>query len=141
MKNYKQFFGLLKDTGMTKEEAVLTFTEGKHDSLRKLSQKDFQTLCNQLVKLTSTRTFTPADAKADSMRKAIISIFYQMDYKEPIKAAKAWAEKQGVNGEKKKFNDYNRQELKALILRAEKALSDYENALRKGLQRLEYNEH
>jgi hypothetical protein len=48
----------------------------------------------------------------------------------------AWAEKQGVKGVKKKFNDYTTGELYVLIGIAEKVLSDWEKGVRKQFSNL-----
>jgi len=69
------------------------------------------------------------DPVRDKMRKAIISQFKAIG--KTTNHAIAWAEKYGVGGEKRLFNDYSEQELYQLIRNAEKMKSDFINSLNK----------
>lgn len=132
---------------LSREEQISEFTGGRTQSLKELNAWELNELTMRLNKsaIVSTslneRKALPAAerSRSDRMRKAIIAIFHKMD--RPPAAAIAWAEKQGVTstslsnrGEhvKKRFNDYSNQELYQLILRAEKALADYQMGIRKG---------
>lgn len=145
MKNqYSSFFLALKKLpGLSKEEAVYDFTQGRTRSLRKLDHWEVQELTRRLNDLTpgpspkregSPTAQHPGGEKADKMRKAIIAIFRKMG--RTVADAIAWAEKQGVKGVKKKFNDYTTQELYVLIGIAEKILTDWEKGIRKQIKNL-----
>lgn len=114
----------------SKEEVVLDFTKGRTASLRDLSQNELKQLVDSLNNLSGFKPKVTND-KADRMRKAIIAIFKKMG--RPTTAAVAWAEKQGVRGIKKPFNEYTTQELHVLIQIAEKVLSDWQKAIRKSI--------
>lgn len=138
MNRYTTFFAALKKLpGLTKEEAVYDFTGGAHKSLRLLTEWELQELTRRMQQLSGNvkKEFVDnkvADnPKADKMRKAIIAIFYSMN--QTANDAKEWAEKQGVKGVKRKFNDYTTGELYTLILIAEKAKRDWDKAIRKRL--------
>lgn len=108
-------------------EMVSNFTGGKTQSLRDLNLFELQELTRQINNLI------PEDkGKADRMRKAIIAIFKKMN--RTTADAISWAEKQGVRGNKKKFNDYTTGELFVLISVAEKVLNDWQNAIRKKIE-------
>lgn len=116
---------------MTREEVIQQFTEGRTPSLKDLSDIELQELTRRLNMLTGTR-YQPNNDKLDKMRKSIIAIFHDMN-KTPA-TAKAWAEKQGVFGNKKRFNDYTGRELFALIRIAEKIRKEYYAAIRKAVR-------
>lgn len=136
MSKYSEFYILLKKTGQSKESIISDFTLGRTESLRELTDKEYNGLCASLRKITSgipdKRINNP---QGDKLRKAIISIFHLMKYESPVPAAKSWTEKMGVgkgsNNIKRKFNEYTNQELKVLLLKAEKALADQKAAIRK----------
>lgn len=126
---YSQFFAAYnaskkKGNNNTKEETVYSFTDGRTDSLKDLSEWELQELNRQLSGIAPAN-----NTKEDKMRKAIIAIFKKMN--RPTADAIGWAEKQGVRGEKKAFNDYTTQELYVLIHVAEKVLYDWQTAIRK----------
>ena len=139
MNRYTTFFIALKKLpGLTKEEAVYSFTNGAHNSLRKLTDyelleltKSLQTISGGMEKKQYVENRLAKDPKADKMRKAIMAIFYDMN--RTAADAKAWAEKQGVRGVKKKFNDYTTGELYTLINVAEKIKATWEKGIRKRL--------
>lgn len=131
MNQYSSFFTALKRLpGLSKEEAVYDFTQGRTRSLRSLSHWEVQELTRRLQSISPTQ---PADfaggEKADKMRKAIIAIFKKRGL--TTQDAIAWAEKQGVKGNKKQFNDYTTGELYVLIGIAEKVQESFEKSLRK----------
>lgn len=132
---------------LSREEQISQFTDGRTESLKELKPEELKALVvglnstssnvstsSNFSKVRNFRKVDEVNEKADRMRKAIISIFYKME--KPPAAAIAWAEKQGVGGEKKRFNDYTNQELYQLILVAEKILEDYLVAIRKKLSEL-----
>lgn len=125
---------------LSKEEVVGNFTNHRTTSLKELSGAELEALVaglNQLNRFTPKVNHKPTahtNPDGDKMRKAIIAIFYKM--KRTAKDAIDWCEKQGVAGEKRKFNDYSNQELYTLIRVAEKVLSDWQMAIRKKLNDL-----
>jgi len=110
---------------LSKEEVIQGFTGGATSSLKELTLPQLQEIVRQLNATNADKFNT----KEDKMRKAIIAIFKKMN--RPTTAAIEWAEKQGVKGEKKKFNEYTAQELFVLIHVAEKVLADWQIAIRK----------
>ncbi len=139
MNQYSSFFSALKRLpGLSKEEAVYDFTQGRTRSLRTLTVFELQELTRRLTNLAGhpqQKPFEyPGGEKADKMRKAIIAIFRKMG--RPTATAIAWAEKQGAKGHKKRFNDYTTGELYILIGIAEKVLGDWEKGVRKQIEKL-----
>lgn len=145
---YAAFFAALKTSrkmgnSLSRAELVSQFTEGRTASLKELDAWELNeitirlnhlNLGSSIGQLKPQATVASAASKSDRMRKAIIAIFHKMD--RPPAAAIAWAEKQGVKGVKKRFNDYSNQELYQLILVSEKVLKDYLKAIRKKLSEL-----
>lgn len=136
---YAAFFAAFKKSQergnpLTRSEVILEFTSGRTGSLKDLQPYELNELTLRIRHMNPDcfQKKTIENPKSDRMRKAIIAIFHKMD-KQPSQAI-AWAEKQGVGGVKKRFNDYTNQELYKLILVAEKVLNDYEAALRKGMR-------
>lgn len=129
---YKQFFAAYNASvkagnTFTKEEQIHIFTGGRTTSLKELSLNELK----EITALLNRGNPKPVNDKADRMRKSIIAIFKKMN--RPTAAAIAWAEKQGVKGEKKKFNDYTPQELFILIRIAEKVYEDWLRSVRNQL--------
>lgn len=127
---YSRFFSLIKqinNTGVaiTKEEVIEDFTSGRTNSLKSLDFREFQELERQLIARVSN-VKTASDFKndpRDAQRKAIISQFKSIG--RSASNAIDWAEKYGVNGVKKRFNDYDASELFILTKNAEKVKNDY----------------
>ena len=71
----------------------------------------------------------PGGEKANNMRRGIIAIFKNTG--RSTAQAIAWAEKQGVHGQKKAFNDYTTGELYVLLGLAEKIRTQQEQKTRK----------
>ena len=124
-RDYSQVFVLLVQINksgveLTKEEAVSIFTDKRTVKLTDLS--DFE-----LIEFKKTLQFMvpqtdKKDDKLDRTRKAIISQFKGIG--KTTADAIAWAEKYGVFGSKKKFNDYDGQELYQLLQNAKKMKAD-----------------
>lgn len=140
---YAAFFGAFKASQaagnpLSKEEQIQEFTNGRTGSLKDLSIAELEGLVarlNQMCRFRPKAQPKGADnPKGDKMRKSIIAIFYQMN--RTAADAKQWAEKQGVRGTKKKFNDYTNGELFTLIRVAEKVLSDWQAVLRQKMKDL-----
>ncbi len=136
--NYSRFFSLIKQinsTGvaLTKEEVIQDFTNGKTNSLKALKHFELQELERRLMeRLNNTKTSNDfKNDPRDAQRKAIISDFKSIH--RTTNDAIAWAEKYGVNGVKKKFNNYTKSELKLLKLNAEKVKNDYTLSVNKKL--------
>lgn len=133
---YARVFALLKQVNtnglsLTYQEAVSTLTGGRTSSLSELSAFEVQELERQLQAMTgkqhNTVVMSEYDAQLeeekDKMRKAIISAFKSIG--RDVAAAKSWAEKYGVNGVKRKFNDYTKSELFLLIRNANNVKADF----------------
>lgn len=143
---YAAFFGAFKASQAagnpnTKEEQILAFTSGRTGSIKELSGAELEGLVvglNQMKPPNSPEGgLAPKWAdnpKGDKMRKSIIAIFYRMN--RSAADAKAWTEKQGVRGTKKKFNDYTNSELFTLIRVAENVLQDWQAVLRQKMKQL-----
>lgn len=136
LNRYAPFYGaynasLKKGCMLTKTELVSEFTEGRTESLQELTDGELLQLVKNLNSLSGVRykPATPEEELKDSMRKAIISQFLSI-YRKPS-AAIAWAEKYGVNGQKRRFNDYTAGELHILIQNAKKVADDWRAAIRK----------
>ncbi len=128
---YASFYtALRRHPQLSKEDAVRSFTQGRTGSLRELDHWELQELTRRLqaVDMPAPATPPPGGEKANRMRKAIIAIFYNM--KRTPADAIAWAEKQGVKGQKKKFNHYTTGELYVLISIAEKIRQDWQRGIR-----------
>lgn len=137
---YARFFALLKQAkanGLhtTKEEVVTLASSTRTDSLSNLSPFELKIAEMHLTKLTQSanKPAAPADPKRDKMRKAIIAIFKSIG--RSTADAIAWAEKYGVYGAKRKFNDYDERELWQLIKNAENVKADAIAAVNKKLRK------
>lgn len=133
---YARVFALLKQVNanglnLTYQEAVSTLTNGRTASLSDLSAYEVQELERSLQAIAGTQhnvvVMSEYDAELekekDKMRKAIISAFKSIG--RDVQDAKNWAEKYGVNGVKRKFNDYTKPELFLLIRNANKVKADF----------------
>lgn len=129
--NYSRFFAVIKQINsqgghLSKEQAVSEFTQGRTDKLGDLSLGEFQELERSLIRLAGTSKPSAAKYKDDPLdkaRKAIIAHFKSIG--RTTEDAITWAEKYGVNGVKKRFNDYNGQELWQLVQNSKKVKSDF----------------
>lgn len=141
MKNkYAPFFAaynasVQRGNPFTKEEVVGNFTNHRTQSLKDLDHWELQELTRSLQNLTPPPIREEAAERADKMRKAIIAIFRSMG--RTVADTKAWAEKQGVKGLKKGFNEYTTGELHVLIGLAEKIKGDWQKSIRKQVQNLQ----
>ncbi len=129
---YSKFFAILKQVNanglaLTKEQAVKDFTDQRTDSLSSLNDQDLAGLERTLSAMISQRRLNlptiDIDPVADRLRKGIISQFKSIG--RDTQAAKDWAEKYGVKGSKKRFNDYDNQELYLLFQNAKKMKKDF----------------
>jgi DNA modification methylase len=134
MKNkFAKVFAIVKqinDAGgnTTHKELLKDFTAkregGATESLSDLKFYELQEFERSLSSTLSKQK--PKDYDNDPLnqtRRAIIAQFKSIgrDTKEAI----SWAEKYGVNGQKKRFNNYTGQELFILLKNAEKVKSDF----------------
>jgi hypothetical protein len=133
---YAAFYGaynnsLKNGNTMSKEEVVLEFTESRTKSLQDLSEDELKALVSNLNELAGAKfvPITKDEKDRDKMRKAIIAQFHLM-HRTPSHAV-AWAEKMGVFGNKRKFNQYDKKELRQLIKNAEQVVEDWRKALLK----------
>lgn len=134
---YARFFAILTDAKkrglqMSHKEVVSDFTNGRTNSLNDLSAYELQTLERDLMRFNGNKGQAPAgDQKRDQMRKAIISQFLSIG--RSTQDAIDWAQKYGVFGRKRMFNDYTEQELYQLIKNAEKMKQDHIRSVSKKL--------
>lgn len=138
MNKYAPFFAaynnsVKKGNPLSKEEVISNFTNGRTKSLKDLDHWELQELTRNLNMLAPA-TDQSGGPKADSMRKGIIAIFKSMD--RTVEDAKQWAEKQGVKGVKKGFNEYSTGELYVLIGIAEKIKTGWQKSIRKQIEKL-----
>jgi len=122
----------INDSGcaITKEELVSNFTNRRTTHLSDLTYTELHDFEISLSRL-SPRTNQYANPELDNCRKAIIAQFKSIG--RTTEAAIAWAEKYGVNGIKRRFNDYTGQELYILIKNAEKVKMDFIKSANKKL--------
>ena len=110
----------------SKEEVVFEFTGGRTTSLRELSDAELNDLIDQLNQksaIQGTKKYSKDETARNTMRRAIIAQFHCAG-RDGVRAAKAWAEKQGATIDhvniKRRFNEYTQPELISLIKKAEK---------------------
>lgn len=130
-RNYKQVYAILKSIGLTKEEMVLEFTEGKSDSLSSLTDREFKELTIRL------RQFQPIPngwkpKAGDAQRKKMIGLARSMHWgKDTIAIMERlddWCLKQKF---KKKLNDHTVSELGTILTIFEnKVYTGYLNGLK-----------
>ncbi len=138
MSKYSRLFAIIKQLNsngaqLSHKQLVKDFTGGRTESLKDLSEGEFQELERQLIKSTpKTKTATDYEADPrDAQRKAIIAQFKSIN--RTADDAKAWAEKYGVRGIKRLFNDYTAQELHTLLQNCLKMKSDFIKGVNKKL--------
>ncbi len=140
MKNkYARVFaivGQINNAGadVTYKELLKSFTNGRTDSLSKLEHWELQEFERSLMKLQGENPLSDADYLNDPLnatRRAIIAQFKSIG--RTASNAIEWAEKYGVNGRKKRFNDYNGQELFVLLQNAKKVKADFIKSINKKL--------
>lgn len=137
---YGKIFAIIKDinmkagTSITYQELVYEFTDGETCSLSSLKEWQFKEFERQLMQKSPSKKMA-SQYKSDPLdkpRKAIISQFLSIG--RSADEAKAWAEKYGVKGNKKAFNDYTGDELWLLVQNAEKVKRDFIKSASKKLQ-------
>jgi uroporphyrinogen-III decarboxylase len=124
-RNYGQVFVLLVQINksgveLTKEEAVSIFTNGDTTSLTALSDAQLEDFKKSLQLMVPKPDFI--NDKLNQTRRAIISQFKAIG--RTTADAIAWAEKYGVFGNKRKFNEYDGQELWQLLQNAKNVKAD-----------------
>ena len=127
---YNRVFAIIKQINeaggaVTYQELVRDFTDGRTTSLSSLSVGEFQQFERGLVALAPNKK-DAADYASDpnnALRRAIIAHFRSIG--RTADDAIDWAEKYGVNGVKRAFNDYTGQELYKLFLNAQKVRRDF----------------
>ena len=109
----KTLHALLTATKLTGQKANLCLgaSEDRTEHSSELTDKEADALIAYLEKQVPNRGI-PGGVTADRLRKLLIAKGHNIG-KHP-NSVKAWCEKQGVNGVKKKFNDYTPQELRYL---------------------------
>jgi hypothetical protein len=104
-----------------KEEIILGFTEGRSKSIKDLSEKATKDLIKHLKELD------PDERSADTMRKKIISMAHELNWRLPLEAGKAprvdmrrldaWLQKYSYLH--KKLDSYTYDELPKLVTQFE----------------------
>lgn len=136
---FSRVFAIIADINkaggdVTYKELLKGFTNNRTDSLSSLEHRELQEFERSLMRLQSQTDLTDADYKNDPLnqtRRAIIAQFKSIG--RTTEAAIEWAEKYGVNGEKRKFNDYTGQQLFVLLQNAKNVKSDYIKSANKKL--------
>lgn len=117
---------LLSKNGMkgedTKKEIVAAYTGGRTDSIRAMYFQEAEQLISYL------KSLDPEVAKAEKMRKKIISMAHEMGWKLPsgkidMKHVNDWCIKYGHAH--KTLNDYRYNELPALVTQFQAAYKEY----------------
>lgn len=106
---------LLKIPIANQEDLVSSFTGHRTTHVSQMEEQEAQDLYRHLRDMYAKQTYA-ADPR-DKQRKAVIAIFKRKG--KTVQDAIAWAEKSGVLGIKKKFNEYTGQELYNLTIKAE----------------------
>ncbi|MDM1048041.1 hypothetical protein [Sphingobacterium hotanense] len=119
-RNYKQVYAILNHIGLSKEEAVMDFTEGRSDSLSSLNDGEFKEFMIRLRRLQPvTSGWTPP--AGDAQRKKMIGLARNMHWgrntMEIIGMLDDWCLKQKF---KKRLNDHTVAELGTLVTIFEK---------------------
>lgn len=136
MKNkYARVFAMVAEinasgANTTYKDLLWDFTKdreaGQTKSLGDLTEfelREFET-CLQRLKTNPTKSASDyANDPLDAQRKAIIAQFKSMGL--TAYHAKAWAEKYGVSGVKRNFNEYTANELYVLTKNAEKVKDEF----------------
>jgi len=124
----KQLHLLVKELNITpdnKEELVYSFSNGRETSSANLTHAECQGLINHLRAMKSGQR---QEDKADKMRKKVLSICHEMNWKLPNgkldwNRINAFLYKYGYL--KKTLNDYTEKELPMLITQFENLLKQY----------------
>lgn len=90
MYNYRQLYAILKDLNIqgadiTKEEAVLMYTEGRTTSVRDMRAPEWRNMINGLN--SKTKGFRPERQKQkdpmDNLRKRLLNVFHELAAAKP----------------------------------------------------------
>lgn len=128
---YSRLFAIISDINkaggdVNYKELVSGFTNNRTDSLSSLEHRELQEFERSLMRLQGQQDLSDSDYKNDPLngtRRAIIAQFKSIG--RTAEAAIEWAEKYGVNGAKKQFNEYTGQELFILLQNAKQVKSDF----------------
>lgn len=128
---YAKVFAIIKQlneagANITREELLFDFTEGNSTSLKALNDwqlAEFERRLSAMSPKTVTNASKYKNDPLDKARKAIIAQFKSIG--STAEVAIAWAEKYGTKGVKKRFNEYDGQELWWLIRVSEKVKHDF----------------
>lgn len=140
MSKYSKLFCIIKQINeaggsVTKESLVRDFTDGRTTSLNDLSFAEFQELERKLVQMAPNKKTADhyTSDPLNNTRRAIIAHFKSIGG--TTEQAIAWAEKYGVNGNKRQFNEYDGQELFILLQNAKKVKRDHIKSVTKKLSK------
>ncbi len=135
---YKQYFVIekkLKKIGsnMTRAEYIESFTEGKKNSLKNLTPREYNEFIQHLNRLINNQPKSDwKNSPSNKMRRKIISLFKKMNYTKPddkadMEAIENWCIKYGYLH--KNLNKYDSQELPKLITQVEQVYKTFIEAL------------
>lgn len=127
MRNYKTFFAICKHHGWDYKEKVAEFTEGRTDSLRELSDREYHELLMRAQRFVTEAkpVFTPKPG--DKQRKKMLSIAGKMypgeNTKQLLNRIDSWCRVQKF---KKPLMQHNEAELNVLLgVYGGKVLADF----------------
>lgn len=119
-RNYPQFFAIIKQFEMDKEEVVQAFSLGRQSSLRGLTDQEWSTMMEHLTAMQKGQDWTPSPG--DVQRKKMISLGRQMNWhmehgkdkgnKLIVARLDGWAQRQKF---KKHLMQHTVQELNVLV--------------------------
>jgi hypothetical protein len=107
-------------------QLVNDYTCGRITSVKDLSDTELKSLENHI------QNMFPKDShweKKNNLRRAIIAQFKSVN--KSVTEAKAWAEKYGVKGVKREFNEYSIRELAILLVNAKTMAQQYREKITK----------
>lgn len=129
MAHFKRYFSLektIKARGIDtdRKELLDVYTEGKINSLRKLTTGQYDSFCNWIEKAYEINTEKSPENK---MRRKIIMLFRKMNYTKgdavDMERVKLWVLKYGYL--KKPLNEYTMKELPKLVTQAERVYQSF----------------
>lgn len=106
----KSIHALLSEAGLSSQKSniIAGITQGRTESSKEMTDMEARQMITYL-KMECGKMHADKDKK----RKKLIALAYSIG--ENTQFVIAWAEKYGVNGVKRKFNQYTKQELHLLI--------------------------
>jgi len=134
MSNYSTYFAIekrMKELGAdpNRAELILTYTQGRKNSLKELSDLEYKLFCQWLSQLVSGKEAEHArqNSPANKMRRKVIALFAKMEYvnddRADMQRIDQWCIKYGQFH--KRLNDHTAQELIKLTAQVEQVYKSY----------------